>query len=240
MFITCKAAGGLFSEHSMTSNILSFVPFLCFSNNFSICCAQGTFTYISSLTAHNSPAQETLIFMGRGGYEGHPAGEPSLFSIAVLLLVLLMYDHDPTTTVLCLLAQLSLPLLNLTVISHAGPLHLDVLEARETQYTLDQCHLLSSPKLILTLLFQIPADSPPTDNPARSALVPLSFSLTLNQPSFLFPTFISKPLSSLHVHEYNPDPGSHLLSAAYCISLSSSLTSTPFQSIVQATACRIF
>lgn len=97
--------------------------------------------------------------MDRGGYEGHPADEPPLFSIAVLLLVLLVYDHGPITTVLCLLAQLSLPLLNLTVISHAGPLHLDVLEARETQYTLDQRHLLSSPKFILTLLFLIPENS---------------------------------------------------------------------------------
>lgn len=97
--------------------------------------------------------------MDRRGYEGHPAGEPSLSSIAVLLLVLLMYDHGLITTVLSLLAQLSLPLLNLTVISHAGPLHLDVLESRETQYSLDQSHLLSSTKLILTLLFLIPADS---------------------------------------------------------------------------------
>lgn len=46
MFIKHKEAVALFSEHSIKSNFSASVLFSAFANIFSLCSAQGTFTYV--------------------------------------------------------------------------------------------------------------------------------------------------------------------------------------------------
>lgn len=135
----------------------------------------------------------------------------SPFFISTLFLVLLVYYHGLITTVVLCPVSLSWPsFLSLSWTwesqpSHTGHLHLDFLEACETQNTLDQNHLLSSSKPILTLMFLIPGNSAThqhlSQNPENQpgCLTSLHTLLPFNQSSFLLPTFISKPSPSLYL-----------------------------------------